>query len=476
MATEETIKMPADTQRTVLLQALREACVTMTAAIATVLCMAAIVPGPGPAVLAVVLCLSLSRSHLDRDRRGRIEAAFALPFVGLAAVGVGILLHRYPWLGAVVFTAGMFLSIWLRRYGPMAQRAGSLIALPFVALLVTPSMPATVDSAVPRWFLPIVIALLALAWVSALHALASRLRVLPPAPREVESASPAAKVESTLRPIASTRMAIQMAVALAASFVTGYVAFAEHWAWIVLTAFIVLSGSRGRLDVVYKSGLRLLGAAAGTVVAFSLGGHLQFQGRAVVAAIFGAIFLGVWLRPIGYAWWALFVTIALALLQGYSGDAATALLWPRLEEIAIGAAIGIAVAWFVLPISSTGALRKRMADALAALSEAVDPANPQRGPAAFLAALAQLQPMAPAFRAARWFGRRSTTPQPADWIDALLACRAPACRLIARGETPGAVRRAVGAARKAMREPAEILAALQELQRVLAAAEAPGAE
>jgi len=32
----------------------------------------------------------------------------------------------------------MFLSIWLRRFGPMAQRAGSLIARPFVALLATP--------------------------------------------------------------------------------------------------------------------------------------------------------------------------------------------------------------------------------------------------------------------------------------------------------------------------------------------------
>ena len=48
-------------------------------------------------------------------------------------------------------------------------------------------------------------------------------------------------------------LAIQMAVALAVSFVIGYVYFAERWAWIVLTAFIVGSGNRGRLDVAYKS-------------------------------------------------------------------------------------------------------------------------------------------------------------------------------------------------------------------------------
>jgi hypothetical protein len=108
----------------------------MLAAIATLLCALAIASGSGPAVLAVVLSLSLSRSHLDRDLRGRIEAAIALPVIGLVAVGVGILLHRAPWLGALVFVAGMFLSIWLRRLGPMARRAGSLIALPFVVLLI----------------------------------------------------------------------------------------------------------------------------------------------------------------------------------------------------------------------------------------------------------------------------------------------------------------------------------------------------
>jgi len=111
------------------LRALREASVTMLAAIATLLCALAIAPGAGPAVLAVVLCLALSRSQLDRNLRGRIEAAVALPVVGVLAVGVGTLLHQLPWLGALVFVCGMFASIWLRRFGPMARRAGSLIAL-----------------------------------------------------------------------------------------------------------------------------------------------------------------------------------------------------------------------------------------------------------------------------------------------------------------------------------------------------------
>ncbi|HEY1589926.1 MAG TPA: hypothetical protein VGG00_09330, partial [Rhodanobacter sp.] len=213
-----------------ILHALREAVVTMLAAIATLACAMAIAPGPGPAILAVVLCLSLSRSQLDRDRRGRVEAAIALSIVGVAAIGVGRLLHYAPWLGASVFVAGMFLSIWLRRFGPMARRAGSLIALPFVVLLTTPHIRAAPVSAIPAPLIPIFIALLALLWVGVLHALARRMRLLPPALVLVLE-QPVSKPTQTssLRPLASTRMAIQMAVALTASFVVGYAFFAERW-------------------------------------------------------------------------------------------------------------------------------------------------------------------------------------------------------------------------------------------------------
>jgi uncharacterized membrane protein YccC len=439
----------------------------MLAVVATLLCALTIDPGPGPAVLAVVLSISLSRSQLDRDIRGRAEAAIVLPIVGLVAVGVGMLLHRVPWLGAVIFVTGMFLSIWLRRFGPMARRAGSLIALPFVVLLTVPYIPPTPHSPIPGALVPVIIALLALLWVSALHTLARRVRFLP-AMRESETPAPAPTVESSLRPIASTRMAIQMAVALAVSFVIGYNYFAQRWAWIVLTAFIVVSGNRGRLDVAYKSMLRVLGAAAGTLVALSFSIHVSYHDTTSVVLILIAIFFGVWLRPLGYAWWALFVTLALALLQGFAGSSASQILGSRLEEIVLGALIGVASAWFVLPVRSTSAVRRRIADALLNLSRALDPANFARKPDDFVASVAAVRQMAPAFRASRLVTRYFRVVQPADWVDALVACIDPAITLIEKGETPGPVRQAIGAARKSMREPGEILAALQALRRSLA--------
>jgi hypothetical protein len=456
--------MPSSDSR--ILRALRDAIVTMLAAIATLACALAIDPAPGPAVLAVVLCLSLSRSHLDRDRRGRLEAAIALPFVGMAALGVGTLLHRAPWLGAILFVAGMYLSIWLRRFGSTARRLGSLIALPFVVLLTTPYIPPTQDSVVPAALVPVLIALLALLWVSALHALASRIRFLPGA-RGPEVSALATTGGSSLRPIASTRMALQMAIALSVSFVIGYLYFAERWAWIVLTAFIVASGNRGRLDVVYKSVLRVLGAGVGTLIALSLSNRMGSHDSTTVVLILGALFLGVWLRPLGYAWWALFVTLALALLQGFAGSS-IGILWPRLEEIVIGAIIGVASAWFILPVRSTAVLRRRMADALAILSDALDPTVPTRTPAEFDAAIAGVTQMAPAFRAGRLVTRHFRAEQPADWVDALLECRDPAIALIETRGTPGTVRRAVGAARKSMREPTQILTALRQLRASLA--------
>jgi hypothetical protein len=82
------------------LGAFREAVVAMLATIATLLCVLALGPEPAPAILAVVLSLSLARSHLDRSTRERLEAAVALPIVGLLTVGVGV--RPADWIDALL--------------------------------------------------------------------------------------------------------------------------------------------------------------------------------------------------------------------------------------------------------------------------------------------------------------------------------------------------------------------------------------
>ena len=448
------------------LPSLREAAMTLLAMLATLACSQALAPGVASGVLGVVLSLSLARSHLAGERRGAWEALLALPLVALASVGVGHLLHVAPWLGAMVFAAAMAASIWMRRFGARALRAGSLIALPLVTILVAPPLPPSGRGGLPALLVPVAVALAALACVLLAQWLGRALRWLA-APEPATLDASAADAPGTMRPSPHTRMALQMAAALAASFAVGYLAFPSHWRWIVLTAFIVNSGNRGRQDVVYKSALRVLGAAGGTLVAMLVAHQVPIGGPLAMGAMLASVFLGVWLRPWGYGWWALFVTLALALLQTFQPAAAPLLLWQRLVEIVIGAALGLAAAWFVLPVRSTDVLRKRIAEALAAMSEALDPQAAERRPAAIVAAMKRVEQLRPSFRARRLALRRWQSVQPMDWIDALAACEAPVVALARRGETPGAVRKAVGTARKAMGEPAAIGPALGALREVL---------
>ncbi len=450
-----------------LRRSLREALLSLVAMLATLACTQWLEPGPASGVLGAVLSLSLARSHLADARRGTREALVALPLVALVCVGIGALLHLAPWPGALVFVAAMAVSIWVRRFGARAARLGTLLALPLMTILVVPQLPQRAG-VLPPSIVPVAVGLLALAFVLLVQALGRRLGWIEPADGAGDVAPvPAA---SAMRPSPHARMALQMAVALGAAFAIGYLVFAPHWRWIVLTAYIVNSGNRGRQDVVYKSVLRVLGAAAGSVAAVGLAGLVPQAGPGLAAWILASVFLGVWLRPAGYGWWALFLTLALALLQAFEPAAGPLLLWQRLLEIVLGAAIGVAAAWFVLPVRSTDVLRKRIAEALAAIADALDPQAAERRADRVVAAIRRVEQLRPSFRARHLALRRWQPLQPHDWIALLADCEAPVLALVQRAETPGAVRKAVGAARQAMREPARIAPALAALRQALASA------
>jgi hypothetical protein len=429
---------------------------------------------PAYVVLAAVLAMSLARSHLAAGWRGWLESFAAVPVVGLACAGVGVLLRDAPWPGAAAFVAVVASTPWMRRFGAQARRIARLVVLPFVTLLIVPPLPPV---AWPLPHAPAFVAPLATGWLALASVLAAQVlgRVLgwPAAP--AAEANEAARPESagTMRPSAPLRLALQMAVALAAAFAAGHLAFPAHWRWVVLTALLVNSGNRGRLDVVHKSALRVLGAASGTVLAMLVAAHAG-GGAAVAGLVLACVFAGLVLRPFGYGWWALCVTLALALLQSMPGSAQPLLLWERLAGIVLGAAIGVTAAWFVLPIPSTDVLRRYVSDALAAMSDALDPASGARDAASLRAALRRVDQLRPAFRAhgllpRRLLPRHVRTLRPGDWIALLAACEGPVVALVQGGQSPGAVRKAVGAARKAMREPAEIGSALAALRETLEA-------
>jgi hypothetical protein len=387
-------------------------------------------------ILAVVLALSLSRNDRAHGPRERIIGVVLLPAVAVASSEVGRLLIHHETIGDALFVIAMSAAIWLRRFGPGFAKAGTLISLPFVALLVTPAFAASgrVQSNV-LW--AAAVGVIAYFWVSAAKLLADRTDFLPrePAPPAHPTAPVRPSANSAARKrqiVASDRMALQMAVALAAAFAAGRSLFGVHWSWLVITAFIVCSGNRGRADVVYKSALRIAGAAVGTVAATLVAGALPAGDVASVIAIFAILAVATWLRPFSYAFWAAGITSVLALLYGYFGQTATAVLPQRLEGIVVGAAIGIAASWLLLPVKTTDVLRRRIADALAALSDllaaitANAPSEIALHAHRFEHAATLLDEIAGPLHAHRLLTRlRPTAPHAADALDATRSCRVP---------------------------------------------------
>lgn len=365
--------------------------------------------GPSVVVLTVVLGMTLGRTQRHGGLWQRLHALVTLPLISVACTEIGRLFAVHPNDADTLFTVALALSIWLRRFGPAGRRLGTLMALPFVALLVTPVpvLPSGLVGGMPTvgrsmlW--SAVAAVIAFGWVWVFQELGQRTGLVA-APMHAEGAASAPGTSKTRIP-PSTRLAVQMGLSLGLAFVIGRSVFGSHWSWIVLTAFVVNSGNRGRGDVAYKCLQRIFGACVGTVMATVLASAFAPRDNTAVVVILLVLVLGIWLRTISYAYWAGCVTAMLSLLQGYFGETHISLLGERLEQILLGGALTVAVAWFVLPIKSTDVLRRRLADALIALSaftEAFratlrDPAQVQVRHAAFLAASAELDKVAPTF-------------------------------------------------------------------------------
>jgi len=378
----------------------------------------------------------------------------SLPVVALAVALVAYLFHLNRYLGAVVFTGGLFLSVWLRNFEGRLRTLGGVIALPLIAILIVPGPgPGDHTNLLLRIGLIACAGLLA----SGCRALASRFRVRDTPPATTAASEGAGRAARPKRPgpSISTRMAAQMGVAIALAFGAGFLIFPGHWGWTVLTAFIVCSGALGRGDAVYKAVLRLCGAIGGTALAALASALWLPSGPLEAGAIFAILFAGILLRDLNYAYWAACTTLILALLSRTGDAPALALLSARLEAIFAGALCAVAATWLVFPIRTDAVVRRRLADALKAFDDLV--VHPQHGDeeharrsAAFATALEHLEGVAPPViwhrRIVRW---SATDDHPATWIASARRLRAPH---IADEAQRGAIRRAIGRSRKAIGE------------------------
>ena len=393
--------------------------------------------GPTIVILTVVLGMSLARTQRYGGIGHRLFSLAALPVVSVACNEVGRLFVQHPDPADVLFTAAIGLSIWMRRLGPWGTRLGTLIALPFIALLITPVpavaglLPSTGRSML--WSAVAAVVAYCLGWIA--RAAAEHLKLVEPLPRHPAPRTPAAAAARAeprtglTRIPASSRMALQMTLSLALAFAIGRGVFGTHWAWIVLTAFIVNSGNRGRGDVVHKSLLRVLGAGVGTVVATVLAGALPPRDAAAIVIILIVLVIGLWLRTISYVYWAGCVTSVLSLLQGYFGEGHVGLIGERLLQIVLGGALAVVIAWLVLPVRTDGVVRRRLADCLAPMTEVLlaclrDPASAAEHAGRFAEQAVLLEQVMPSIKAHRRLHRLRGRGHrhPADAMDAVAGC------------------------------------------------------
>jgi hypothetical protein len=310
-------------------------------------------------ILAVVLAVSLSRRQAGKSTRSRVFTLLALPLISVGATEVGTQMLSRPNVGDAIFVLAVSASIWSRRFGGTVARLGSVASLPLIAILIAPvAAPGSGATASTRWWAA-VIAVVALAWVTACFTVAERQGWLPAAKASERSASPA-------RAAAVDRMALRMLISLTLAFVLGRWLFGLHWPWFVITAFVVSSGGAEHADVLWRGVQRVIGAGAGTLAATLVTNIAPARSAWSIVLIFVVLAAAAWLRPINYAFWAAGVTAVLALLYGYYGERGSGLLLDRLEEIALGAAIAIGVSWLVTLVPM-----KQAPDALTAGTERV---------------------------------------------------------------------------------------------------------
>ena len=155
----------------------------------------------------------------------------------------------------------------------------------------------------------------------------------------------------------TTRQAVQVAVAGTLAIVAGRELSEARYYWAVIAAFIAFTGTATRSETFIKAGNRvlgtLLGLGAGVALAHLTAGHTLW----VLAAVVASMTCGFYLVNITYAGMIFFVTIMVSQLYSQLHEFSDGLLVLRLEETALGAAIGIAVALLVLPTSTRDTVR-----------------------------------------------------------------------------------------------------------------------
>ncbi len=190
--------------------------------------------------------------------------------------------------------------------------------------------------------------------------------VPPPAPEGAPDEFP----EEGLRP--TTRQAIQVTVAASLAIVTGELVSPARWYWAVIAAFVIFAGTNSWGETLTKGWQRLLGTILGVPCGVLVATLFAGDTSAALVAIFVCLFCAFYFMTVTYSLMTFWITTMLALLYGLLGQFSFGVLMLRIEETAIGAVIGVAVAILVLPTNTRTTIRNDTRAFLTALSALIE--------------------------------------------------------------------------------------------------------
>lgn len=171
------------------------------------------------------------------------------------------------------------------------------------------------------------------------------------------------------------RQAVQVAVAGGLAIVFGRWVSPERYYWAVIAAFIMSAGTATRVEAALKGVDRVVGTMVGLVAAVAIAAWTAGHIAASLVVIILAMFLGFYLVRVSYAYMIFFLTIMLGQLYSILHELSTGLLLVRLEETAIGAASGIVVALFVVPLSARDTIESARLEYLSDLQSFLETAS-----------------------------------------------------------------------------------------------------
>jgi hypothetical protein len=168
---------------------------------------------------------------------------------------------------------------------------------------------------------------------------------------------------------ASTKAAIQVAVATSAATILGELISPNRWYWAVLTAFLVFTGVSTRGEILTRAGHRIVGTIAGVVAGVLLAALVGHNPPVQIVLL---VICAFYLVTVAYALLTFFITVLLAMLYGLLGAFSVQVLELRIAETAAGGLVGIASAYFIFSTGTRATLVDKVDDYLDQLIDLID--------------------------------------------------------------------------------------------------------